>query len=85
MENVKAEAINRTRKEIVLYKDLKDVFENQYKVTIVYGAHDIFTDSKQYVLNRFPRAEQYIIPDCGHNPWLHNATYFERILLQHYR
>ena len=85
VENVKAKAINKTRREIKKSNDLLDTFNTTpYKVTIIYGENDIFTKSKIYLFNRFPKAKKITITKCGHNPWLHNYNEFESIIGQHY-
>ncbi|MBK8806985.1 MAG: alpha/beta hydrolase [Bacteroidales bacterium] len=68
VENVKARAINRTRKEIKNFKNLIDVFDNTYKTTIIYGDNDVFMKNKIYLFNKFPISNKFTISNYKHNP-----------------
>ena len=83
-DNLKAEPVNRTRQEIVKYPELQKDTQFSIPTTIVYGDQDIYKSSKNYVLNRYPKATVDIIPNCGHIPWLHNAEAYSLILKRHY-
>jgi proline iminopeptidase len=83
-DNLKAEPINKTRKEIIKYPILKKQENPNFKVTIVYGDRDIYKSSKNYVLERYPTAEVFEISNCGHLPWLHNPTEYREKLNRHY-
>jgi proline iminopeptidase len=82
--NLKAEPINKTRKEIIKYPILKKQENPNFKVTIVYGNRDIYKSSKNFVLERYPTAEVFEISNCGHLPWLHNPTEYREKLKRHY-
>ena len=84
VDNLKADPINKTRKEIVKYPILKSNLNPLFKITIVYGDKDIYKSSKEFVLNRYPTAKVSIIKNCGHLPWLHNPTDYKQILESHY-
>lgn len=60
-DNLKAEPINRTRKEITQYPVLKQILNPGFIVSIVYGDQDIYKNSKNYVLSRYPTANTYIL------------------------
>jgi proline iminopeptidase len=77
-------AINRTLKEIVKSPELKDFTDPRFKITIVYGDHDIYEDSKNFVINRHPAAKVWTVENCGHLPWLHNPVKFKEVLREHY-
>ena len=84
-DNVKAEAINKSRPEIVKYPILSKQINPTYnKITIVYGDMDIYQTSKNFVIDRFPTAEKYTISNCGHLPWLHNFVEFKKVMEEHY-
>ena len=83
-KNIKATAVNQTRKEIMGYPLLKSQIELDLPVTINYGDHDIFGDSKNYVLQRFSSARKEVIKNSGHFPWLHNPSAFATILKNHF-
>lgn len=82
--NLKAAPVNKTRPEIIKYPLLPVQADPVFKITIVYGDQDIYSKSKQYVLNRYPSAAVFIVPDCGHIPWLHNPNEYKKILSGHY-
>lgn len=83
-DNLKAEPINKTRKGIVKYPLLKTLIHSPYKITIVYGDQDIYKNSKDFVINRYPTANVQIIEHSGHIPWLHNPTKYQKILRLHF-
>ena len=83
-DNLKADPINKTRKEIVKYPILKTNLNPTFNITIVYGNKDIYKSSKDFVLNRYPTAKVSTIKNCGHLPWLHNPTDYKQILENHY-
>lgn len=83
-ENLKADPINKTRPEIIKYPLLQKQINPDYKITIVYGDQDIYQSSKDFVINRYPTANVFIIKNCGHIPWLHNPTDYKTILEKHY-
>lgn len=82
--NVRAAPANKTRAEIAKYPLLKLVPSPAFPVTIVYGDKDIYGDSKEFVLKRFPTAQLYNISHCCHLPWLHNPAAFRQALESHY-
>lgn len=82
--NLKAEAINQTRKQIISYPLLAPQQAPRYKITIVYGDRDIYKESKSFVLDRYPTATTLTIKNCGHIPWLHNPADYKTILKAHY-
>ena len=84
-EYLKAEPINKTRPQILKYPLLKRQEKPHFKITIVYGDQDIYRESKNYVLNRYPTANAVILENCGHIPWLHHATAYNIILQSHYQ
>ena len=81
LQSIKAEPINKTRKEIINYKSLPVSKNPAYSVAITYGDQDIYGDSKQEVLDRYPTAEVYTIKKSGHIPWLHHPQEFNQVLL----
>ena len=83
--NLKARAINKTRKEILKYPELKPLTNAPYKITIVYGDKDIYQSSKNFVLNRYPTASVFELKNTGHIPWLHNPTDYFNVLENHFQ
>jgi len=84
-DNLKADPINKTRPEIIKYPLLQKMTDPNFKITIVYGDRDIYSASKEFVINRYPTAEVITIPKCGHLPWLHNPKEYTKILTEHYK
>ncbi|MCB0372234.1 MAG: alpha/beta hydrolase [Muricauda sp.] len=84
LENVRAEPINLTRKELLKYPVLENNPTLNFPVTVTYGEFDIYGESKKYVKNRFPTGHIFTIQQCGHLPWLHNKRAFESIISEHY-
>lgn len=79
-----AEPINKTRKEIINYKSLEKVEHPAFSICITYGDLDIYGESKNKLIERFPTASVYEIKYCGHIPWLHNVLEFEKIVAGFY-
>ena len=84
-EYLKAEPINKTRPQIINYPLLTRLEHPEFTITIVYGDGDIYRESKNFVLNRYPTARVITIKNCGHIPWLHNAAAYKTILNNHYQ
>lgn len=82
--NLKAEAINQTRKQILKYPLLAPQQKPGYKITIVYGDREIYQGSQHFVLNRYPTATIVTIQNCGLFPWLHKPADYKNILNTHY-
>lgn len=84
LENVRAEPINLTRKELLNYPLLHNKPTPNFAITVTYGESDIYGESKKYVSDRFPTGSFFTIEKCGHIPWLHNKNIFEDIVQGHY-
>ncbi|WP_207434883.1 alpha/beta fold hydrolase [Sabulibacter ruber] len=85
VECVKASAINQTVKSILAAPLLPKEMHPGCKTTITYGDQDIFGDSKNYVLQRYPSADVRFIPGSGHIPWSHNQKGFVKVLKEHFQ
>ena len=83
-EYLKAEPINKTRPQILKYPLLARLERPNFAITIVYGDGDIYRESKNFVLKRYPTANVITIENCGHIPWLHNPAAYKTILYNHY-
>ena len=84
LQHVKADPINKTRKHILNYPVLEKDPGFNFKVTITYGDNDIYGESKHHLNERYPSGKFYTIEKCGHLPWLHNRSAFDKILRNHY-
>lgn len=84
LRKVHAEPVNKTRKEIVKYKLLSEFNQPNYPITVTYGDNDIYGESKNELLKRFPTAKLETIEKCGHIPWKHNPKEFKRVLNRFY-
>lgn len=76
--------INKTRKEIIKYEALTKFINPNFPIVITYGDDDIYGESKNELIERFPTAEVKIIETCGHIAWKHNLNAFEAILDEFY-
>lgn len=85
IENVSVEAFHKTTKEVKKYP-LLAIFKNpDIPVTITFGDNDIFSESMNFIKNRYPNAKIYIIKNSGHFPALHNPKDYFDILNQHFK
>lgn len=84
LDCIQARAINRTNKNILLTPPLRPLPQPGFTITVAYGSHDIFGESKNYVYQRYPTATLVEIPESGHVPWSHNPAAFTRVLNTHY-
>ena len=82
---LKAEPINKTRPEIIKYPLLTGLEKPDFKITIVYGDQDIYTTSKNFVINRYPTAHLFTLSSSGHIPWLHHPEAYNNIVMSHYQ
>ncbi|WP_151805216.1 alpha/beta fold hydrolase, partial [Acinetobacter bereziniae] len=82
---LKAKAINKTRAEIIKYPLLKGLTQVDFKITILYGDQDIYTNSKHFVIDRYPTASVFNVVNSGHLPWLHHSQAYKDILSSHYQ
>lgn len=84
LTSVKAQPVNRTRKNIIQYDSLKHQPHPGFNILITYGDDDIYGTSKSFVTKRYPTAQVMTIPNSGHLPWLHNTIRFNEILNSFY-
>lgn len=84
LEGVHAAPINKTRKEIIKYKPLSVLDHPDFPIIITYGDHDIYGDSKNELIKRYPIAKVNVIEKSGHIPWKHNPIRFKKILTDFY-
>jgi len=85
LNKISSKPINKTRSEIIKYKPLTEFNNPNYPIIITYGKNDIYGESKNELIKRFPTAKVAIIDKCGHIPWKHNPTEFEMILNEFYK
>ena len=84
LKHVNSKAINKTRKEIIKYKSLEKKDNINYPVIITYGDNDIYGESRNDVINRYPEAQVITIRNSGHIPWKHNLNEFKKVLEDFY-
>ncbi len=84
LNGVHAKPINKTRKEIIEYEPLTELKDTNFPIIITYGDNDIYGDSKNELINRFPTANVQILNNCGHIPWKHNLSEFKSVLDKFY-
>ena len=84
LNKIFADPINKTRKEIIKYKPLPITNNPLFPICITYGEKDVYGNSKNKLLERYPTGELYEIEESGHIPWLHNPVEFEQILSKFY-
>ena len=53
-------------------------------VLILFGERDIYGETREKLLKRFPDAQKIILKNSGHLPWLENPAEFENILRDFY-
>ena len=84
---IKAAAIysGMTRPEIIKYPLLTGLEKPDFKITIVYGDQDIYTTSKNFVINRYPTAQLFTLSNSGHIPWLHHPEAYNDLVRNHYQ
>ena len=80
LKGVHAAPVNKTRKEIIKYKPLTVFLNPNIPVMITYGENDIYGESKNELIRRYPATEAKIIENCGHIPWKHNWKDFKTVL-----
>jgi proline iminopeptidase len=81
---IHSKPINKTRKEIIIYKPLPELTAPEFPVLITYGDNDIYGESKEMLPKRFPTAKIMTIQKSGHIPWKQNYVEFEKILMKFY-
>jgi pimeloyl-ACP methyl ester carboxylesterase len=58
-----------------------DRLSHSTQVLIIFGESDIYGDTKQRLLVRYPSARAVMIPGAGHVPWLQNRARFAEEVL----
>lgn len=84
---INAKDINKTRESII--KADSRVFEKSLSaytapVIITYGKYDVYGDSKNFVLQRFPSSTYHMFEYAGHLPWLQDRSSFVSVLYKFY-
>ncbi len=83
-ENVCAKPANKTRSKIRRYQPLKDTVYYPFPVMITYGDKDIYGESRQKVLRRFPGARYVELKNSGHFPWRQSPEEFIKTFSEFY-
>jgi proline iminopeptidase len=84
VDHLKPQPINRTNKAVLQHPALPNLPAPGYKITVTFGADDIYGDSTRFIRQRYVTARVITIPGSSHNPWLQNEKAFFPILAQHY-
>lgn len=84
LSGIFAEPINKTRKEIIKYKSLPIMNKPEFPICITYGLKDIYGESKNELIERYPTGELFEISECGHIPWVHNPVEFDNVMRRFY-
>lgn len=85
---IHAAAVNGTRNEIVKLDAarLDAAFADcAFPVMVAFGRYDIYGESKEYTLRRFPKASIQLFENAGHLPWIQDRATFARIMGDYYR
>lgn len=85
LETIHSDPVNKTRKELIKYKFLSEFRSPDFPIMISYGEDDIYGESKNELLKRFPTAKVETIENCGHIAWKHNPTGFNKLLKEFYK
>lgn len=85
VENVRAEAINKTRTHIADYPLLSDGTAYRFPIIITYGKKDIYGESRNSVIHRFPTASVVEFSNAGHIAWKQDKAAFTRTLNDFYQ
>ncbi|MDH3326948.1 MAG: alpha/beta hydrolase [Gammaproteobacteria bacterium] len=85
LEQVRADPVNKTRKHILEYPILDSPVSYRFPIVVQYGEEDIYAQSKQHLVERFPEAKISIIKNAGHLAWLNNPHDFNDLLHNFYR
>ena len=80
LEKIHSRPINRTRKEIKKHPSLTTLTKSEFPILITYGDGDIYGNSKNELLKRYPTATVKTIKNSGHIPWKHNPSEFNKTL-----
>lgn len=80
LEKIHSRPINKTRKEIKKYPSLKPLTASEFPILITYGDGDVYGNSKNDLLKRYPTATVETIKNSGHIPWKHNLNEFNKLL-----
>jgi len=82
---VRAEAINETRRQLLKAKPLTGVFPAPLPIALIYGEKDIYGESKNAAIKRLSSAQLVIIKNAGHIAWQHNPDDFFAVLKKFYQ
>lgn len=80
LARINSRAGTQTRLAIKKHPPLDAFGKTPYPVIITYGQFDAYGNSRQWVIDRFPGARLFIVPESGHTPWKHNLEAFRDIL-----
>lgn len=89
LAGIRGGPIHKTRNDAVRRSELElnDLAGrlSQIPILILYGDNDIYGESKEILLKRFPDAKKIELENSGHLPWLANPLAFEEITVQFYQ
>jgi pimeloyl-ACP methyl ester carboxylesterase len=82
LSGVRSQPIFATRRAALAAKasDVRGL--SSVPVLIILGEHDIYGQTTQRLVARYPDAQVVVIPQAGHVPWLQNRTAFSDVVVQ---
>jgi D-alanyl-D-alanine carboxypeptidase len=81
---ITSDPINKTRKNIIQYPELKKMAKIGFPILITYGDADIYGKSKELTISRYPEATTLFIPSAGHLTWVQNPSGFKNVIDRFY-
>lgn len=83
-EKAKGKSTHKTIVNIKKAELLRGLENPEFPILISYGDDDIYGETNQYVIERYPTAEVVFIPNCGHLPTVHNPEFYWRLFDRFY-
>jgi proline iminopeptidase len=82
LSGIRARAVNLTRRSIVGMPDqkLSNLSKLHIPVCLVYGANDIYGNSRKHSIERWPNAKCVTMSGVGHLPWIQGKQEFVHVL-----
>lgn len=65
-------------------EELKGLSNPDFPILITWGDDDIYGNTTQHVIDRYPTAKVEFIPNCGHLPTSHNPEFYYNLFKEFY-